>query len=93
MKLKTKKLWILHNYEEKVEETDGFCEESFIGYSSMGMYCGEIGATEGSYIIMPFDGDVARYRKDLIARMIINENAKIKRAERNICKLTNILLD
>lgn len=93
MKLKVKKLWILYNYEEKIEEINDVCEEDFIGYSSIGMYCGEVGATEGSYIIMPFDGDLTRYRKDLIAQMITNENTKIKRAERNIFKLTNMFLD
>lgn len=91
MKVKIKKLWILYDYTEKIEGIEKEYDESFVGNTYVGMYSNGIGASEGTYMIIPVDCDIEMYRKNLILYMIEKEQTEIKIANNKIEKLVDIL--
>lgn len=92
MKMKFKKLWILYDGEEKIEELEGEYKSCNIGKISFDMlYIQKIGVTEGSYIMMPINGDINIFRTTLIKNLIKREQTIIDKANNKIQKLVNKL--
>jgi hypothetical protein len=92
MKMKFKKLWILYDGEEKIEELEGEYDSCNIGKISLDMlYVQKIGLTEGSYIMMPLKADDAVFRLTLIKYLIKKEQSVIDKANNKIQKLVNKL--
>lgn len=91
MKMKFKKLWILYDGEEKIEELEEEYDSCNIGKISLDVYTQRIGSTEGTYILIPQKSDDTAFRTTLIKYLIKKEQSIIDKANNKIQKLVNKL--
>lgn len=88
--MRYKKFWILHDGEERIEES-AKDKEGLTGEISCGHYPDGIIMVGGTYIVFPANEDVEPYRKKLISYLIEEEASVIFKAQRKIHRLVKKL--
>lgn len=87
--MKFKKLWILYDGEEKIEELEEDYNIRCMGNIGDYTYTEENKNINGTYIMIPNEEKIDKYRNILIQYLVQNEQVKIDNSKEKIFKLLN----